>query len=116
MTAPGPRERSPALLDAHPELRALMDRSEALRLLEERERVEIDGITRYIVRGDTLGSREELFVDALSRGSSSEGADPLSRALFLELPPALQDVIRRATRLDPEGQPGKAPGGPGPGG
>jgi hypothetical protein len=78
-----------------------MERSTNFRRIEERDRIDIDGRTHYIVHGDTLGSREELFIDALCRGASPEGADPPSRALFLELPPALRDEIRRITRQDP---------------
>ncbi|WP_437758856.1 hypothetical protein [Sorangium sp. So ce1389] len=88
------------MLKAHPELLALLDRSEAFRRVEERYRIEISGRTLYLVRGDTLGSREDLLVDALARGSAPEGADPLSRALFLELPGHLQEVIRGITRSD----------------
>ncbi len=91
----------PELLRAYPELLAIMDRSETFRRIAESARVEIDGITHYLVRGDTLGSREELLVDALSFGSSPESADPLRRALFLELPPALQAAVRRTVRPDP---------------
>jgi hypothetical protein len=91
----------PELLRAHPELLELMARSETFGRIAERARLEIDGITHFLVRGDTLGSREELLVDALSEGSSPESADPSRRALFLELPPALQEVVRRTVRPDP---------------
>jgi hypothetical protein len=104
----------PSLLLAHPELRALLDRSERFRRIEERYRIEIEGQTFYLVRGDTLGSREELLIDALVRGSAPESADPLSRALFLELPGHLQEVIRGLTRSEPEPSP-KSPGAPGQG-
>lgn len=92
----------PALLRAHPALHALLDRSETFRRIAERARIELDGRTHFLVRGDTLGSREELLVDALCRGASPESSDPLCRALFLELPAALQrEVIRCAERPDP---------------
>ena len=90
------------LLTAYPELRAVMDRSETFGRIAERARLVLDGRTHYLVHGDTLGSLEELFVDALSRGSSSEGSDPLCRTLFLELPAELQDAVRRRVRPDPE--------------
>jgi hypothetical protein len=93
--------RTPALLEAHPELRTVMERSETFRRIADRARLVIDGRTSYVVRGDTLGTVEELFVDALSRGSSPEGSDPLSRALFLELAPELQEAVRRRVREDP---------------
>ncbi|WP_437692032.1 hypothetical protein [Sorangium sp. So ce176] len=103
--ATGPEGPRPPLLEAHPELLALVDRSATFRRVEERYRIELDGRTHYLVRGDTLGSREDLLVDALARGAAPEGADPLSRALFLELPGHLQEVIRGATRSDPEQPP-----------
>ncbi|MGK3964694.1 hypothetical protein WMF38_11015 [Sorangium sp. So ce118] len=114
MEAIGPEEPRPAVLEAHPELLALLDRSETFRRVEERYRIEIGGRTLYLVRGDTLGSREDLLVDALVRGSAPEGADPLSRALFLELPGHLQEVIRGVTRSDQK-QPSNRPGAPGKG-
>ncbi|KYF53389.1 hypothetical protein BE08_39230 [Sorangium cellulosum] len=107
-----PEEPRPALLVAHPELLAFLDGSTIFPRVEARHRVELDGRTHYLVRGDTLGSREDLLVDALARGAAPEGADALSRALFLELPGHLQEVIRGATRSDP-GQPPTGPGAPG---
>jgi len=47
----------------------------------------------YIVRGDTLGGEEELYVDAIFRGSNPEGSDELSRRLFLELDERSQSLI-----------------------
>ena len=91
----------PALLRAHPALQALLDRSEIFRRIAEGARIDLDGRTHFLVRGDTLGSREELLVDALCRGASPESSDPLSRALFLELPPALQAAIWCAGRANP---------------
>lgn len=91
----------PELLRAYPELQAFADRSEIFRRIAERARVDIDGRAHYLVRGDTLGSRDELLVDALCRGASPESADPPSRALFLELTPELQAAVRRTVRPDP---------------
>jgi hypothetical protein len=93
MTTSASSPRSPALLEALPELREIMDRSGTFQRIAERARLVIDGRIHYLVRGDTLGDLEELFVDALSRGSSPEGSDPLSRALFLELTPRLQQAV-----------------------
>ncbi|WP_437878066.1 hypothetical protein [Sorangium sp. So ce513] len=101
MEPSGLEEPRPALLAAHPDLLTFLERSAIFPRVEERYRVELDGRTHYLVRGDTLGSREDLLVDALARGAAPEGADPLSRALFLELPRHLQEVIRGATRSDP---------------
>ena len=47
----------------------------------------------YIVRGDTTGGEEELYVDAIFRGSNPEGSDELSRRLFLELDERSQSLI-----------------------
>lgn len=91
----------PNPLEAYPELRAHMDRSETFQRIAERARIVLDGRTLYLVRGDTLGTRDDLFLDALSRGSSPESGDPQSRALFLELPPHLQRVILGCVRPDP---------------
>jgi hypothetical protein len=102
MTAPGSSPRTPGLLAAHPELRAVMERSETFRRIAERARLVLDGRVHYLVRGDTLGSLEELFVDALSRGSSPTGSDALCRELFLELPPELRSAVQRGVRPDPE--------------
>lgn len=102
MTTPGPAPCPRDPLEAYPELRAIMNGSATFRRIADRARLVIGGRTAYLVRGDTLGTLEELFVDALSRGSAPEGADEPSRALFLELPPHLQDVIRRGVRQDPE--------------
>lgn len=93
-----------SLVERHPELRAILSHSERFRGIAERHRVELDGKTYYIVRGDTLGSKEELLVDVLVRGSADEGADPESRALFLELSEPMKNVIRGLTRPDSEGR------------
>lgn len=102
MTNAGSAPCPPDPLEAYPELRAIMTGSATFRGIADRARLVIGGRTAYLVRGDTLGTLEELFIDALSRGSTPEGADEASRALFLELPPHLQDVILRCVRQDPE--------------
>lgn len=96
--ASGPCPTSP--LETHPELRAFMG-SETFRRIADEARVVIGGHARYLVHGDTMGTLDDLFLDALSRGSSAEGSDASSRALFLELPPHLQDAIRSCVRQDP---------------
>jgi hypothetical protein len=79
-----------------------MERSATFRRIAGRARIVLDGNEHYLIHRDTLGSLEELFVDAVCRGSSPEGSDPLTRALFLELPAALQAAVRRSVRPDPE--------------
>ncbi|APR80034.1 Hypothetical protein A7982_05381 [Minicystis rosea] len=88
-------------LEAHPEIRPLLAKSETFRRLAERARIDIEGVTHYLVRGDTLGTLDDLLVDTLARGSSPESSDAPSRALFLELPAHLQDAILRCVRRDP---------------
>jgi hypothetical protein len=52
------------------------------------------------VRGDTIGDRDDLFVDALARGSSPDSPDPLARRMFEELSRELQRLILRELRLE----------------
>ena len=83
-------------LDQHPALREAMARSKKLDELEKKVALPKDDETEeqlYIVRGDTVGDKDELYVDALARGSNSETTDTLARELFLEMDPALQTLI-----------------------
>jgi hypothetical protein len=85
------------LLDAHPRLREHMGRSRRFAELEAANRLEIDGGVHYVVRGDTLGGLDDLYVDALVRGASPH-ADELSRALFEELDDELKQLIKGRSR------------------
>lgn len=80
-------------LDANPELRRAMAESSVFEELKSRESLTIDGENLYVVRGDTLGDEDELFLDALARGSRPTAQDELSRALFLELSDELKAVV-----------------------
>jgi hypothetical protein len=86
-----------AFLAAHPSLAEAMRTSAAFDAIRRQALLDIDGERLYIVRGDTLGSEEELFVEALVRGArggrgaarpgptdSPDPGDP-DRALYLEL-------------------------------
>jgi hypothetical protein len=89
------QSRAAIFLDAHPELREAQARSEVFPRIREQASLAVAGRQFYLVYGDTLGDEEELFLDRLARGARDQGADRLSRELFLELSPELQEVVRR---------------------
>lgn len=72
-------------LDAHPGLRLAMKNSAVFQAVKEKHALDIDKERFYIVKGDALGDEDELYLDALARGSKEASAGDLSRALFLEL-------------------------------
>lgn len=81
-------EKSAATIffDEHPELRAMMDKSRQFPEMKKRKALPLmDDEQLYVVRGDTQGDEDELYLDALARGSNPESQDELARALFLEL-------------------------------
>lgn len=98
---PVENERSFAtrFLDEHPELRSAMARSQKLPELKKRLALPKDDATDeneeqlYIVKGDTVGSEDDLFVDALARGSNSATQDSVARELYLELDPSLKSLV-----------------------
>jgi hypothetical protein len=99
---------SSEFLDAHPELRTLMKESKLFFELKKRKALSVDEDDEeqlYIVRGDTLGDEDELYVDALVRGSNPEGSDELSHKLFLELDEKNRSLImeRRQDRKPDQG-------------
>ena len=73
------RSNARIFLDAHPAL----DRARAQSTVWPRIKAESQ------IR---IGGEDELFLDRLARGTR-ESADPLSRALFVELPATLQIVV-----------------------
>lgn len=79
-------------LKQHPELRQIQQ-SQVWRELKERYKLRGEESNLYVVRGDTIGDEDDLFVDALARGSSAESPDPLARRLFEELPADLQALV-----------------------
>jgi len=83
-----------AFFAAHPELRERMAGSEVFRRIKRSALVEIDGEELYVVRGDTLGSEEELFVEAVIRGAAGQG--DANRELVAELEPGERARILRA--------------------
>lgn len=87
-------------LEAHPELLAARDRSTVWEQVMKRYAVDALGPQSYVVRGDTIGDRDDLFMDALARGSSPESPDPLARRLFEELSPELRRLVLHGLRLE----------------
>jgi hypothetical protein len=96
------RSHAEAFLDRHPALRTACARSTVWSRVRDEARIDLGGSEAYIVAGDTLGGEPELLLDRLARGANASGADPLSRALFLELPTELQTTVRRELLLEPQ--------------
>jgi hypothetical protein len=88
------RSNARLFLDAHPALDRARAQSTIWPRIKAEARIRIGGEEMYAVGGDTLGGEDELFLDRLARGSR-ESSDPLSRALFAELPDTLQSVVLR---------------------
>jgi hypothetical protein len=96
MADPEPTQtRAERFLAERPALREARGRSTVWPDILTSAAVRIRGERLYVVRGDTLGGEDELFLDRLARGAREAGSDPLSRALFLELPPELQEIVQR---------------------
>lgn len=99
---PEPTKKSFAarFLDEHPALRDAMSKSQKLPELKKRVALPKDNANDteeeqlYIVRGDTVGDEDELYVDALARGSNPATQDVLARELFLETDPNLQGLVK----------------------
>ena len=99
-------ERSSAsrFLDEHPALRDARGSSQKFAELKKRAALPKDNEEDkeeeqlYIVRGDTVGDEDELYLDALARGSNPEARDALARALFSELDEQLQALVMSELR------------------
>lgn len=96
----GDKSAASVLLDTYPGLRAAMGASSAFHEIRARAALEIDGESLYVVRGDTLGEEDDLYVDALVRGAVST-SDDAYRRLFLELDPALRRPVEARAGLKP---------------
>lgn len=94
---------SPAeeFLSRCPALHAAQSRSTVWPRIRDEGRIDLGGTHAFVIASDTLGGEAELFLDRLARGANAAASDPLSRALFLELPRELQDVIRRELLNEP---------------
>ena len=85
-------------LDEHPELRAAMHRSGSFPRIREESAIVVDDETQYIVRGDALGSEDDLFLDALAKGSAAQDPEDVYRALYLELDEPLRSLLNSRLR------------------
>jgi hypothetical protein len=88
------RDTARIFFEQHPELRHALRRSAVWPRVREEAGMTIQGQTMYAIAGDVLGGEEDLFLDRLARGARPAGADPLSRALFLELAPDLEEALQ----------------------
>jgi hypothetical protein len=84
-------------LDAHPELREAMRQSEPFSRIRDQSALRVDEETQYIVRDDTLGGEDDLFLDALARGSAAQDDDDY-RALYLGLDESLRSLVNSRLR------------------
>jgi len=83
---------------AHPELVEAMQRSEAFAAVRDGAALDVDDERLYIVRGDTLGDEEDLFVETLVRGAQSSEPDDPNRAVYLELDDRAREVVDQRIR------------------
>jgi hypothetical protein len=81
-------------LAADPRLREHLDRSPRFAAVAEAARLGVAGRDHYIVRGDTLGGIEDLYLETLVSGASGHGSEA-ARAVFEELDEDLKELVRR---------------------
>jgi hypothetical protein len=97
---------SRAFLDRHPELERLKKESPTWQQLKDRHGLKGLDEELYLVGGDTLGSEDDLLVDALVRGSPAEGADALAHRLFEEISTEMKHaVLSELLQSDTKGEP-----------
>jgi hypothetical protein len=72
-------------LAEHRELGHAMRSSSAFEAVKREAALDIDEERLYIVRGDTLGTEEELFLEAVVRGAQRDEAEDPYRRVYLEL-------------------------------
>jgi hypothetical protein len=89
-------------LRAHPALRRAMEASSAFRDIKRQAALDVDEERLYIVRGDTLGSAEDLFVEAVVRGAQQVDPDDRYRAVYLELDDQVRALIDQRVRGESE--------------
>lgn len=82
-----------------------MASSSSFGVLRDRTVLEIDAERLYIVRGDTLGDEEDLFLEALIRGAQASDATDPYRAVYLDLDDEMREVIDQRMR-GPRSEPG----------
>ncbi len=62
-----------------------MRSSSAFEAVKREAALDIDEERLYIVRGDTLGTEEDLFLEAVVRGAQRDDAEDPYRRVYLEL-------------------------------
>lgn len=75
-------------------LEEAMKASTAFEEVKREAALDIDGERLYIVRGDTLGSEEDLYLETIVRGAQRDDPNDPYRRVYLEL----DDELR--TRVD----------------
>jgi len=75
-----------------------MTSSPSFAAVRDKAVLEVDEERLYIVRGDTLGDEEDLFLETLIRGAQqSDPGDP-HRTVYLELDDEMREAIDRRVR------------------
>ncbi|MEZ0240424.1 MAG: hypothetical protein ACAH65_06470 [Chloroflexota bacterium] len=75
-----------------------MRSSKAFAAIREAAALEIDAERLYIVRGDTLGDEEDLFLETLVRGAQADDPKDRNRTVYLELDKETREVIQGRVR------------------
>lgn len=83
---------------AHPRLLKLMRSSSAFATIRNRRALEIDAERLYVVKGDTLGDEEDLFVETLVRGAQAADPSEPDRAVYMELDDEMREVVDQRVR------------------
>jgi hypothetical protein len=94
------RSTASQVFAAHPALRQAMSASQIFPKIRDQARLQVGGEELYIIRGDTLGEEEDLYLEALIRGAAGQG--DLNRALFVELDDRLKPIPTTLLRHEPE--------------
>ena len=80
-------------VQSNPGLARVMASSDAFAAIREGAALEIDGVREFIVRGDTLGDEEDLFVETLVRGAQASDPNDPTRVVYEELDEQLREVV-----------------------
>ena len=87
-----------AFVRSHSGLARAMRSSKAFASIREAAALEIDAERLYIVRGDTLGDEEDLFLETLVRGAQAKDPQDPNRRVYLELDKRMREVIDQRVR------------------
>lgn len=87
-----------AFVRSYPGLVRSMHSSAAFAGIRDQAALEIDAERLYIVRGDTLGDEEDLFLETLVRGAQASDPDDPNRVVYLDLDDEMREVIDQRMR------------------